>query len=324
VRNEVIFGVGANNALFSFESARPFTQQVIGTLSGVTAGQVIVGLDFRPLTGELYLMGYDNVTYFGQLYTVNLSNAVATAVGAGFTLTNTSSSTDFGFDFNPTVDRIRVTRGDGLNLRLNPTTGAITALDTGLAWSGGTYTNVPQVAGVAYANNFAGTPTTTLYGYERVQNRLVTINPPNAGLVVDLGASGLAAISGNDISLDISAATAQAYAMVNNKLYLADLNTGALTQLGLILGYTVKDIAVSPLRVTQIARVNGSTTNSDVVITFAGSPGQRYRLQRALNVTGPWADVVTNILGPTNGITLVTNVNGALTTRSFYRVAVQP
>ena len=42
------------------------------------------------------------------------------------------SGTAFGFDFNPTVDRIRVVSDTGQNLRLNPDTGAVAAVDGAL------------------------------------------------------------------------------------------------------------------------------------------------------------------------------------------------
>ena len=40
-----------------------------------------------------------------------------------------------GFDFNPTVDRIRVVSSNDRNYRLNPNTGAIAFIDTNLAYA---------------------------------------------------------------------------------------------------------------------------------------------------------------------------------------------
>lgn len=70
-----------------------------------------------------------------------------------------------GLDFNPTVDKIRVTSDAGDNLRLNPDDGTLLSVDTKLTPAG------VQVAGSAYTNSsftaFATRPTVTeLYAYD--------------------------------------------------------------------------------------------------------------------------------------------------------------
>jgi hypothetical protein len=47
------------------------------------------------------------------------------------------NGSSFGFDFNPTVDRIRVQSDADQNLRLNPATGALAATDTTLSFAVG-------------------------------------------------------------------------------------------------------------------------------------------------------------------------------------------
>ena len=145
-----LYGVSTANQLVRFDSATPGTVTTVGTISGLQAGENVLAIDFRPANGQLYGLGSSS-----RLYTINTVNAAGMAVGAAgaFTLTGT----DFGFDFNPTVDRIRVVSNTGQNLRLNPDTGAIAATDTPL--NPGT----PTVSAAAYTNNFSGATTTTLY-----------------------------------------------------------------------------------------------------------------------------------------------------------------
>jgi hypothetical protein len=58
----------------------------------------------------------------------------------------------FGFDFNPTVDRIRVVSNTGQNLRLHPVTGVVASTDTPLTFAA-TDLNGFDIApsGLAYA-----------------------------------------------------------------------------------------------------------------------------------------------------------------------------
>ncbi|MEJ7701366.1 MAG: DUF4394 domain-containing protein [Pyrinomonadaceae bacterium] len=90
----------------------------VAAITGLAAGENILGIDFRPATGQLYALGSSS-----RIYIINPRTGVATAVGAAgaFTL----MGTDFGFDFNPTVDRIRIVSNTGQNLRVNPNDGTL-------------------------------------------------------------------------------------------------------------------------------------------------------------------------------------------------------
>jgi hypothetical protein len=163
-------------------------------LTGVTPGQTLVGIDFRPADNLLYGLGYDP-TLAGpannaQLYTVNPGTNVATPVGTAIRLELGSSSDGIGFDFNPTVDRIRVVSANDTNYRLNPNDGSIvdadpltagTQADGTLSYSGGSPAN-PGVGAAAYTNSFVGSASTTLYDIDYLNSGLLSIqSPPNAG-----------------------------------------------------------------------------------------------------------------------------------------------
>ena len=158
---ELIYAVTSTNVLLSFDSATPGTTSSVG-ITGLQSGENILGIDLRPATGQLYGLGSTS-----RLYTINPVTGAATQVGSG-TFTPALSGTSFGFDFNPTVDRIRVVSDADQNFRLNPDTGAVVATDTNLAYATGDPNQGanPNVVGLAYTNNFAGATSTTLFGID--------------------------------------------------------------------------------------------------------------------------------------------------------------
>src|SRR6188768_1192247 len=107
------YAVTAAGQLIRFDVNTPGTLNSTTTITGLVAGDAIVGIDYRPATGELFGLGSQS-----RLYVINTTTGVATQVGAdgAFTVNGTS----FGFDFNPTVDRIRVVSTTDQNIRLNP------------------------------------------------------------------------------------------------------------------------------------------------------------------------------------------------------------
>ena len=187
---------------------------------------MILGIDFRPANGQLYA-----VTNQSRLYTINTSNGAATRVGAG-PFSPALEGVDVGFDFNPTVDRIRLTTQTGQNLRLNPNDGTVAAVD------GRLNPGSPTVTASAYTNNFAGSTTTVLYNIDSNTDRLVRQDPPNAGGLVDVGSLGVNVEGGNGFDIVstnqvIGGTTNMGYAVLrqntNSKVYSINLTTGAAT-----------------------------------------------------------------------------------------------
>ena len=133
-------------------------------ITGVAAGQTLVGIDFRPADNLLYALGY-NATTAGnnaQLYILDPGLNTVSPVGSAIRLELGGASERIGFDFNPTVDRIRVVSTNDANYRLNPTTGGIAGTDGALNYAGGNPAN-PGISTVAYTNSFVGSVSTTLY-----------------------------------------------------------------------------------------------------------------------------------------------------------------
>ena len=249
------FGVTAANNLVRFSSATPGTIDATVAITGLQAGETVLGIDVRPATLQLYLLGSTS-----RIYTLDQGTGVATQVGAG-PFTPALSGTSFGFDFNPTVDRIRVISDANQNLRLNPDTGTVAATDTALAYAAGDANagQNPNAVGAAYTNNAAGATTTVLYDIDSVRDVLVTQNPPNNGTLNTVGALGVNA-SADVVGFDITNPGGTAYAALRvlggtsqSQLYTINLTTGAATLVGnvggtsAITGLTAVNPAPNPI-----------------------------------------------------------------------------
>jgi hypothetical protein len=234
-RAELLIGLTTGNQLIRFDSGTPGTVSAGVAVNGLQAGESLLGIDLRPADGSIYGLGSSS-----RLYRIDAATGAATAVGApgAFAL----SGTAFGFDFNPTVDRIRVVSDTGQNLRLNPNDGALAATDGPLAFAAGDVNAgaTPNAVGSAYTNNFAGATTTTLYNLDARLGALLTQNPPNAGTLNTVGSLGVP-VSGL-AGFDISGPTGLAYAALAGAtggpsvLYRINLAAGAATALGTIGG----------------------------------------------------------------------------------------
>ena len=201
-------------------------------ITGIVSGEQLLGIDFRPVNGLLY-----GVSSLNQIYVINTSTGLATlsstlvadATDSTAPFTSVPAGANFGVNFNPVPDRLRVVDSTGGNLRINVVTGATTTdgAVNGAATSG--------VIAAAYTNSFAGTTTTTLYDLDATT--LFTQNPPNNGTLVAVGNTGVTAIG--SAGLDIAGgANGLVLAAINttgsgpSDLYRINLTTGAATPVG--------------------------------------------------------------------------------------------
>lgn len=234
-----IIGVDANSRLLSFDSASPGAVTVV-TVTGLGAGETLEAVDFRPATGQLYGLGIVDLigTDEGRIYTINPATGAATQVGAAPFSTTLTDNSDWGFDFNPAVDRIRLVNDGDQSLRINPDTGALAGTDTALT------PNTASLIGAAYDRNFAGTPQTTLFGIDFATDSLVRIGgvngvpSPNGGVVTQVGPLGVD-VNNFRAGFDIESRTGTAYAALRsasgaNQLFTVNLTTGAATLIGTI------------------------------------------------------------------------------------------
>ncbi len=137
------------------------------------------------------------------------------------------NGTDFGFDFNPVVDRIRIVSNTGQNLRFNPNDGAL--IVDGMVNPSGA-----AITASAYANNFAGTTATTLFNIDASTDMLYIQNPPNNGTQVGVGSLGINVETMT--GFDIGGTSGIPYALLSSggmtKLYSINKTTGAATAMG--------------------------------------------------------------------------------------------
>ena len=277
-----VWGLTASDELVRFTAGTPGTVAATVTISGLSAGDTLVGMDFRPLNGTLYAVSNNS-----RIYAINTTSGVATLTS---TLSVALAGTKFGVDFNPAVDRLRIVSDTDQNLRVNVDTGVVavdvsSTGDTALQY-GATDVNVaanPQVVASGYTNPVAGTPSTALQGIDAGTNALVTQAPPNAGTLATVGALGVDA--GVDTSFDITSDGSLRAAITleggTSTGWYSLATTGAATLVGTIGGgEIIKGLAI-PLP-TQ-APVWGLTLDNKIV-TMAGVGAGR--VASTVSVTG--------------------------------------
>jgi hypothetical protein len=242
------------NRIFFFDSAAPGSLTFLNNgamIPGLATGESLLAIDFRPVATTSPAASFNGVLYglgaTNRLYTINIVTGMATQVGnaGAFTL----NGNEFGMDFNPTVDRLRVVSELDQNMRLNPNDGTLTGTDNTLAYvSGDSGFGVnPNVVGAGYTNNFGGATSTTLYGIDSGRDVLVLQGglggtpSPNTGQLTTIGALGANTV--DYVGFDISGMSGTAFASLTTRigpldtssdLYTINLNTGAATIIGAI------------------------------------------------------------------------------------------
>lgn len=249
---QTIYGLTTDGKLASFSAATPATIASNVAITGLNAGQTLIGLDVRPATGELFGLGYNATTDSVSVYVINPMTAVATAKGPSIKLTGLGAAV--GFDFNPTVDRIRLISKNKGSYRLNPNNGALAATDSTIRYAA-TDVNAGKIAGATacvYTNSYIASTATQLFTFDETQNVLTLQNPPNDGILnTQMAFSGLptgSILTDLDIYTNPSTFVSTTYATVRtgttDALYTLNISTGAFTLVG-NLGAAVMDIAVA-------------------------------------------------------------------------------
>jgi hypothetical protein len=231
---ERLVAADANNRLYTFDSASPEKWTRTKAVSGLAAGERIVGLDVRPVGRQLIAL-----TNRSRLYSVQRTRAIAMPIG-GNPFMPALAGAAFGFDFNPTVDRIRVVSDSGQNLRLNPESGAVAFTDAALRYMDGDRAagSTPSVIGAAYTNSVRGAMATTLYVIDTRKDALAIQAPPNEGVLTTVGP--LRVNLSGPLGFDISARDGKAYVLAHrpgtdrSRLFSINLATGNARKLGIV------------------------------------------------------------------------------------------
>ena len=241
------FGISADGTLMAaFNTDDPGTLNWFKRIDGLVGDTAVVGLDFRVQNGLLYLVGNK-----GGIYTVQIPPAVPNPLVTKVSqLSVPLQGTNFGVDFNPAADRLRIISDTGQNLAHNLANSS-TATNTPLTTDGAT---THGVTGAAYTNNDLNSATaTTLFDINTTSDQVVIQSPPANGLLVATGSLGFdaGANAGFDIFSDLSAGKTisnTAFAALTpagastTTLYTVDVLTGATT-----------DVYPFPIPITDIA-----------------------------------------------------------------------
>lgn len=340
--------------LVRFNTAMPGTS-LTATISGVDTNETLVAIDYRPATGQLYGLGVNAAMDTATLYLIDpqttATTATATAVGTigqiafvqGDGTTNVDlpeASAGYGMDFNPTVDRIRIVTGTGLNFRINPLNGLpldgnlntglnVTGINTDAAITGG---GITGIVATAYTNSFGQSLTggvTSQYGLDAATNSLAIQNPPNSGMqtnvkTVTLNGAPLdfTAVSGFDISggvrVTTSGTVASGFGIAvltvsgTSNLYTIDLSTGEATLIGAapapLAGLALGDTPAGTIAFSgaTFSAAEGGT----LTLTFTRTGGTNGPATGTVTVTGGTATAGTDF---TAGPFTVTFADGATT-----------
>lgn len=255
-----VVGLTPDNMLVTFDSNRPDKVSSAKAISGLAAGETVVGIDYRPATGALYGV----VDGAGAADRIILIDAKTGASSTVFSI-GPLIGTDFGVDFNPVADALRIVSDADQNLRVpfGGLTPGVTVNDGAIAYGANDFNGGanPNVVGAAYTNSFPGTTATVLYDIDSANDFLTVQTPPNAGTLMSRGPLGVDA--GPLLGFDIRAAdklknykgealvSIKRAADAGSRLYDIDLATGGVTDIGTVgnarKGFvTLRDITLAP------------------------------------------------------------------------------
>ena len=197
----------------------------------------LVGIDQRPINGELNGIGDNSV-----VYRVNPATGIATGVAGSTTapFSTTLEGNSFGVDFNPTVPgggAIRIVSDSNYNHRVSPNTGTDGAGTPDADLNGGM--NSPTIVHAAYTNSALDITqplATELKVLDSANDVLYTQNPPNAGtLTAPLELSfDVTDVGGFDILGNGSTAYVASQRGGRSELHRLNVATGDSKSLGIV------------------------------------------------------------------------------------------
>ncbi|MBJ7471780.1 MAG: DUF4394 domain-containing protein [Solirubrobacteraceae bacterium] len=342
------YGVTADNRLAEFQSDNT-TQVPSKPLRGLAADERVVGLDVRPADWRLYA-----VTNKSRIVVINPRNGGVRYVGND-AINPALTGDRAAFDFNPTVDAIRLETNAGQNLRLDPATGqlvrrTVTAPapttpeattpttpapttpttepgqpDGALKYAPGDAgaNTAPKVTAAAYTNTFPIGTSTELFVLDAARNALAKQNPPNEGTLTTVGGLGT---TGEPIAFDIAegnngfAAIQRSPGSSNIGLYRVNLTSGAATPVGaaFVVGTSQPLVALA-----AAGDINDDTSDPNLSVSSSSTQLRSRLLAGGLQLTVNANEAVTGearvrVAGRTIGTADVEIVGGA----GFDRVVV--
>ena len=225
----------------------------------------------------------------GRVYTIDSTSGVATLTATlaadpsdstdAFTAL---SGTEFGVDFDPVGDRLRVVSDTGQNLRIDVASGA-TITDAPLTMGGNPRTGVN---GAAYTNAFGAACRTALYYIDANTDELLTTSDPAGGALTSAGSLGVDTTAVSDFEIATAADgtnTGHAVLVVGGvpTSYTINLGTGAAASTGAVTrldaNELIRDTAIAPAATapTQDPGDLYAVTESSRLVSFSSTAPQK-------------------------------------------------
>ena len=214
-----LLGLVSGNRLIRFNAASPHLIDMTLNVTGLSANQTIVGIDWRASNGMVYAV-VDGPTQ-DALYTLNPATGVASFAA---NLSIPLSGTRFGVDFNALQDRLWIVSDTGSNYEVNPNTGTVTVA-TSVTPAGS------QISGLAFIPSRLGAASApVLYTIDPLADVLNRQDPVGGGVQTLVGSLSIdvSAVLGFDVAPENDIAFASLTRTADGKtgLYVIDLTTG--------------------------------------------------------------------------------------------------
>lgn len=237
-KNYTAYALTSTGSIITFDTSKPGSISATASVSGLSTGETLVQIGYRPADSTLYGITSDNL-----LVTVAPGSGAVTFVSSSAFSSDTLSSPTISFD--PVQDQLRLVSTE-YNLRIS-SSGTLVASNTKLAFaSSDTYSGkTPQIAAIGYSNPASGATSTTLYALDVTTQSLLRVGDADvsstssvdAGLLHTIGSTGVTFTI--DAGLCLQSGSTTAYAVLQQSgsgaaLYTIDLSSGAASEVGAI------------------------------------------------------------------------------------------
>ncbi|MCH8543162.1 MAG: DUF4394 domain-containing protein [Alcanivorax sp.] len=231
------------------------------TIQGLPDAEELLGMDYRPATGQLYALGRSGTLHILDPVNASVISSVALIPAPDTTPPFVAlEGMQFGVDFNPVPDRLRVTSDTGQNLRINVDTGETIVdgeLDSG--------TDGTMITGSAYTNSFAGTATTRLFNIDSGNNLLYLQQPPNDGNLINPVTLGVDISADNGFVIDGLNNLALAALTVEGSTGLYTIDLAGTADVATLVGPlsvhgTINGIALPPPQAPEVVALTDDNT----------------------------------------------------------------
>ena len=241
------FGISADGTLMAtFTTDKPQVLDWVRTIQGFSGDTAAIGLDHRVQDGLMYLVGNYGGVYKVKLPTNPPYDPVITKVSQ---LTIALYGTNFGVDFNPAADRLRIVSDQGQNLRHD--------LNTNTTVNDTTLTTPPAgttkgVTAAAYTNNDLDPSTaTTLFDIGTMTDQVLIQSPANNGTLAPTGSLTVDAAPNAGFDIFSTLSNGKAVSAAGFATLVAPDGSASLYSVNLLNG-TATSVGKFPLQITDL------------------------------------------------------------------------